>query len=514
MTIDEDAIRRRLMDNFEDYAGRALFIRTKSGGIEPFKLNRPQRYLHEKVEAQLRRTGKVRVIVVKARQWGASTYVAGRNYHKISHRLGVQGFTLAHKGDSTNAIYNMTRRFHEHCPGPIKPSAQTDSAKALSFGQLGSGIEIGTAGSKAVGRGYTIQYLHGSEVAFWENAEQHIEGLLQAVPDLPETEIILESTANGPAGVFYNMAMAALSGHGEFELVFVPWFMHDEYRKQPPKGWVKPEAFREYQRLHDLKNDQIYWAHGKNTEMTLATGGSTDEICPRFRQEYPATVHEAFQSTTEDLLIKPACRKAEVHPHMSEPIILGVDVARGGGDKSRLLSRQGRRYGHLADEVLDSGDLMEVAGWVVHWMMLIKADHVFVDITGLGAGVVDRLTERNFTNVTGINFGRQRGIDRGYANKRAEMWGRLAKHLTSEPTPQVPTGDMVLQHLCATTYRWDSDSRLLLEKKEDIKKRVGFSPDWGDAAALTHAEHVEPKDENGYSWATGDEADTYDEVVL
>ncbi len=73
----------------------------------------------------------------------------------------------------------------------------------MVFDALDSGYRVGTAGTEGVGRSETIQYFHGSEVAYWKNADSHMSGILQAVPEEDGTEIILESTANGIGGLFY-----------------------------------------------------------------------------------------------------------------------------------------------------------------------------------------------------------------------------------------------------------------------------------------------------------------------
>ncbi len=117
------------------------------------------------------------------------------------------------------------------------------------------------------------------------------------------------------------------------------------------------------------------------------------------------------------------------------------------------------------------------------------------DVTGLGAGVYDRLKERGYGRiVTAVNFGSKARDDDRYANKRAEIWGRMAEWLADPGCADIPDSDELQSHLCAPGYGFDSNSRLLLEKKEDIRKRLGLSPDLGDALALTFAETVRRPD--------------------
>ena len=102
----------------------------------------------------------------------------------------------------------MTERFHKNCPEPVRPHTGKSNTKELAFDLLDSGYKVGTAGTEGVGRSDTVQFFHGSEVAYWKNADQHMSGILQAVPNEPGTEIILESTANGLGGLFYSPAFS------------------------------------------------------------------------------------------------------------------------------------------------------------------------------------------------------------------------------------------------------------------------------------------------------------------
>ncbi len=133
---------------------------------------------------------------------------------------------------------------------------------------------------------------------------------------------------------------------------------------------------------------------------------------------------------------------------------------------------------------------MDVTGRVAKEIDRLEPEAVFLDVTGLGAGVYDRLRERGYKEVHAVNFGSKAREAQRYANKRAEIWARLAGWLLDEGGADIPDSDEWQASLCAPGYSFDSNSRLLLEKKEDIRGRVGFSPDVGDALALTFAENV------------------------
>jgi hypothetical protein len=483
---DEDAFVRYARDN--------LFIRMKSGAIRPLALNQVQRALHRTIEDQRHRTGKVRALVLKARQPGVSTYVEARFYWQVLQSPGVRAFILTHLRDSTDAIFEMVERFHARNPDPAKPRLAAANAHELLFAATDSGYRVGTAGGRAVGRGQTVQLFHGSEVAHWPNAAGHMAGVMQAVPEAPETEIILESTANGPAGLFYDLCKAAERGDGDYALVFIPWFDHAEYAAPPPPGWAAPPAFAEYGALHRLAPDQLYWACRKNQALARACGADPAEPCWLFRQEYPATAEEAFRGADHDGLIRAElvirARRHVAPDQRHAPLVLGVDIARGGGDRSHIIDRRGRRAGGQVNRSIDSPDLMQVSGAVARVFERLDPAMTFVDGTGIGAGVFDRLREQGYRRLRLVNFGARAEDPRRYANRRAEMWDRLKDWLADEVGVSIPDDDALQAQLCAPGYGFDSNDRLLLEPKEKSRARLGASPDAADALALTFAESV------------------------
>ncbi len=503
LSAAERRVRQKLKENFIHYSARCLKIRPKAGALSALDLNPVQQRIHERAENQRKRTGRVRMLVLKARQPGVSTYIEARFYWRTTHSRGTRAFILTHKDEATDNLFEMAKRFHAHCPPPVRPETTASNAKELKFGRLDSSYKVGTAKAEGVGRSDTIQLLHGSEVAHWPNAEKHAAGVLQAVPDVEGTEIWLESTANGASGLFYNMCVKAERGEGAYELLFIPWFDHSEYVKQPPADWMPPTAWADYSALHGLDPAQLYWAYMKNAELAGSIGGALDDITWLFRQEYPATAMEAFQASDGGGYVRAehviaARAMAYPEPDLGTPLIFGVDVARGGGDKTRVIDRCGCRLGHLVNETWDENDEMVLAGKLGALMTKFSPDMVFIDTTGgYGGGVVDRLREQNFTQVRGINFGARADDPQSYANKRAEMWARLAAWLAQGADMVDDAG--LQRDITAPGAKPDSAGRLVLEKKEDIRKRLGLSPDGGDAAALTFAQAVKRRDLAGHA---------------
>ncbi|WP_018865119.1 hypothetical protein [Thioalkalivibrio sp. ARh3] len=476
---------RRLRGDFPLYSRKALTIRGKQG-VGPFKLNDAQMYLHEQLEEQLAATGQVRALALKGRQQGVSTYVQGRYYWKTTGGWGKRAFILTHEDAATGNLFEMTKRYHENCPVPLRPRAQRASATELYFDRLDSGYKVGTAKTKGTGRSGTLQYFHGSEVAWWPNQRDHMAGVLQAVPSGEAgegTEIILETTANGVGEMFHELWQQAERGASEFIPVFIPWFWQKEYRSPVPAGFELSQDEQEYQALHGLEIEQMVWRRNKiETEF----GGEAW----LFKQEYPAIPAEAFQVPNARPLIHPedVVRAMSQASQPSGPKVLGVDVARQGKDRSALALRQGR-VAHFVS-ARHEPDLMAVAGWVASVVKLHKPDAIHVDASGgYGASVVDRLREMGVPNVVEVQFGgRARERDK-YKDKRSEMWGEM-KEWFARGAVSVPNQADLQTDLLAPQHGHDSSGRMWLERKEDMAKRGVSSPDKGDALALTFAEPV------------------------
>ena len=490
-------VRQRLYDDLAFYSRHCLNIRTKSGKISPFVLNRAQQYIHDRLEAQRQATGKVRALILKGRQQGCSTYVGARYYHRTTWAKGVRTFILTHEDKATANLFEMVNRYHDHCPVFVKPSTGAANAKELFFDKLDSGYLVATAGTKGVGRSATIQLFHGSEVAFWPNAETHAAGVLQAVPDEPGTEVILESTANGLGNLFHQKWQDAERGEGEFIAVFVPWYWQEEYRKPVPAGFSLSEAEQEYAKAYGLDDEQMAWRRNKITELK-------DEAL--FKQEYPATAAEAFQMSGHDSFIKPAsvvaARKADLEG--IGPLVVGADPARFGNDRFSLSWRRGRKVSKVESKT--KLDTVAGANWIKQVIDQDKPDRVFIDVGGVGAGVYDLLVSWGAPYSTvckAIDFAGspqqseivlENGEKRpGPYNRRAEMWMRSRDWLAEPGGADIPDSDSLQADACGPGYHYNSNSYLLLESKEHMREvRKLQSPDEWDSVVLTFAEPVAP----------------------
>lgn len=510
LSNEERDIRQRLKDDLEHYAPRCLKIRSKSGKVVPFNFNRAQKYAHARLEEQKAETGKVRALILKGRQQGVSTYIGARFYHGTTHHFGVKCFILTHEQSATDNLFSMVERYHEHCPTLVRPTTGAANAKELIFSRLDSGYAVGTAGSKAVGRSSTIQLFHGSETAFWPNAKTHFAGVVQAVPDIEETEIILESTANGVGGEFHERWQMAERGQSDYIAIFIPWFWQEEYTRIVDRDFTLDDEEKEYQQLYGLTVGQMAWRRAKISELKDPA---------LFKQEYPASAAEAFQSSGQDSYIKPEsidrARKNTVDP--VGPLVIGADPARFGDDRFSLAFRQGRklikiesRGGKAKDSQgnVTGGKALDVVGganWIKQVIDAEKPERVFIDVGGLGAGTYDILASWGgvYRKVcVPVNFGSTPQDDvvtlpdgtkrPGAKNRRAEMWMRSRDWLDDVAGVDIPDSDTLHADACAPGYKYDANQRLELERKEDMRKRGVRSPDEWDAVALTFAEPVAP----------------------
>lgn len=488
MSDRERKVRQKLKDDLEHFAAKCLKIRTKSGDIEPFIFNKAQKYLHEKLEDQRKRTGKVRALILKGRQQGCSTYIGARFYHRAIHSFGQRVFILTHEIAATDNLFEMVNRYHDNCPLLIKPHTGASNAKELDFDVLDSSYRVGTAGSKSVGRSQTLQLFHASEYAFWPHADDHAAGVLQAVPDIVGTEIIKESTANGIGNPFHFEWQKAEAGQSEYEAIFIPWFWQDEYRRGVPPDFTMDDNDELYQIAHGLDLEQMAWRANKITEL--------GELL--FMQEYPATASEAFQLTGHDSFIPPAlvlkARKNNCTP--LGPLIIGADPARYGDDRFSIAWRKGRCVPKVESKT--KIDIVTGANWLRQIIDEDKPERVFIDVGGLGAGTVDILLSwgRPYCDIVkAVNFGsepqdvinKEKG---GPRNRRAEMWMRSKEWLADPGEAQIPDSDTLQADACGPSFKFDMLGRLLLESKEDMVKRGVRSPDEWDAVVLTFAEPV------------------------
>ncbi len=286
-----------------DYIESCLKIKTKSGTVVPFRLNDAQRKLYAVAKRQQDAGKPVRLIILKARQLGFSTLTEGLIFHACATRRNVNALIVAHREDATANLFRMSKLFYDELPAPVKPMLRASNAQELVFENpsklrserearpgLRSRIRCATAGGRGIGRSDTLQCVHLSEYAFWpdgaDGKASTLAGILQAVPSLPGTMVVIESTANGFED-FKERWDAAVAGENDFEPVFFAWFENPDYAMPvvPGTEWTPEE--RDLKAAYQLTDEQLQW---RRWCIANNCGGSLD----MFRQEYPASPGEAF----------------------------------------------------------------------------------------------------------------------------------------------------------------------------------------------------------------------------
>jgi len=286
-----------------DYIENCLKIKTKSGTVVPFRLNDAQRKLYAVAKRQQDAGKPVRLIILKARQLGFSTLTEGLIFHACATRKNVNALIVAHREDATANLFRMSKLFYDELPAPVKPMLRASNAQELVFENqsklrserearpgLRSRIRCATAGGRGIGRSDTLQCVHLSEYAFWpdgaDGKASTLAGILQAVPSLPGTMVVIESTANGFED-FKERWDAAVAGENDFEPVFFAWFENPDYSMPvvPGTEWTPEE--RDLKATYQLTDEQLQW---RRWCIANNCGGSLD----MFRQEYPTSPGEAF----------------------------------------------------------------------------------------------------------------------------------------------------------------------------------------------------------------------------
>lgn len=222
---------KRLLE-FETFARVCVHIRDKGGVLQPLRLNPVQKLGRAKAGRKN--------IWLKARQMGISTMLQAEGYFDVTTKHGFRMVTISHEKDATRKLLEKLGVMLANHPKP-RPQVNTDNKNELAFRSLDSTTYIGTAGSRAFGRGDTVHRLHASELAFWPNPLALLTGVTQAVP--VGGRIDIESTANG-FNEFYTLWTDAVEGRNDYTPIFLPWFLDPSYAIAPgvaTNEWTEAE---------------------------------------------------------------------------------------------------------------------------------------------------------------------------------------------------------------------------------------------------------------------------------
>lgn len=288
--------------DFEYWAFSKVKIKPKDGGdLIPFKLNKPQRRVLARLEKMRLARKPIRMIILKARQWGGSTLVQlYMAWIQILHKTNWNSLIAAEINQQATNIRYMYSNMVKHYPGKItlKPFEGMSNIKIIP--ERSNKITVGSMQTPESVRSDDVAMAHLSEVAFWKKTEGKepkdlAQAILGTIPSKHNTLYVLESTAKGVGNYFHNVYTNAVEQINNLDPVFVPWFEIEIYR----------DKFEDKQELTDfhksLDDYEIWlWSIGATLEGIKWYRGKLREFDGdtwRMRSEFPSSAIEAFQST-------------------------------------------------------------------------------------------------------------------------------------------------------------------------------------------------------------------------
>ena len=311
------------ISEFPRYGKEYLKIQTKKGTLVPFSINEVQMLLEDIIK-DIRAKGRlIRLVILKARRKGVSTWVSGRFYYKTTTNTNRYAMIVTHEPEATDFVFKMHKRFQEHVPEFLRPAERYNNKKVLEFNDeqgrgLDSAIRVGTAGKEDFGSAQLIHYLHLSELAKFPRhvCSNLLLSLLQCVPETQDSEIIMEATAKGVGGEFYDRYWSSrykyvmflkdgkatfreeineqASIENDYTSIFIPWFVFDEYQMDIRANFVRTMEEEDLVTRFGITDRQLQWrrwyiSNKCNNDVNL------------FNQEYPATDLEAFLSSSDNV---------------------------------------------------------------------------------------------------------------------------------------------------------------------------------------------------------------------
>lgn len=247
--VIEQFVRLRAKHDFAFWAAMYVFIKQKGGGEDVhFRLNRPQRKLIMRFERRRLQGKPIRLILLKARQWGGSTatqiYMA---WLQLVHKVGLNSLIVGHVKDASTEVKDMFDKLIKEYPVSMLyemgEAYNETEPKIVGVGQSGNihripqrncKIKVGTAEKPNSARGGDYNLVHCTEVGLWvttdgKTPEQIVRSACSGILLKPYTMIVYESTANGTGNFFQREYDAAKNNKSQFEALFISWFEIEQY---------------------------------------------------------------------------------------------------------------------------------------------------------------------------------------------------------------------------------------------------------------------------------------------
>ncbi len=444
--------------NFDYYSKNLLYIQAGEGLI---KFDYSGRFVQSEInkiwEWYKQNNMPIRLIVLKARRHGVSTYVQSRMFHECHTKSHRQGITIAADDEGCSYIHNMSHVFYEYLPPELQPETKYKSssklvfdipkAKQQKFGGHGLKSSMRTvACTNKAGLGSGNHFIHFSEYANYRDAESVRKAVIPTAFQEPGTFVVIESTANGMVGPgehFYNEWKKAKAGKSVFKPLFFSWLDHEQYvlpfvDKKDKERLLDTldEDEKELREKHQATLEQLNW---RRTQITfLGAGGSGESEksgLEAFHEQYPTTDDEAFIVSGQNVFdravmkkYKRACNKPEFvgdlslgklisdsmgrlkiweHPIPGEKYVIGIDPASGEPGSTDFGSMEvfrvlDRRQGPIAIQAAEWHGRLDakILGWyAVDLGVLYNKALLVPEAYGYGHAVIDAILDRDYWDV-------------------------------------------------------------------------------------------------------------------
>lgn len=303
LKVSEQALRETLAFlqfeyDAEVFCETQLKIIDKNGNLVPLKLNAGQRKIMLSRERQLLAGKPVRQCLLKARQFGGSTFAEAEVFRECILKPGRSAMIIAHDLDSARHLREMSSRFNDYYELP-KPRIKKETDKWWKFLHRKDGkawdsnLRIDTAEELSTGHSLTLHHLHLSEIQNWRNATALVKGLFPTVPNNPDTTIFMEGTGSGVGDYWYDFCQMSMSGETEWEFIFVAWHEIEEYQE----SFDSPDKREDFKAKLDSEENALFHQgislEKLNWRRKKILGDYKGDI-DAFKQQYPASPEEAF----------------------------------------------------------------------------------------------------------------------------------------------------------------------------------------------------------------------------
>ena len=335
--------------DFLRYAPANLKIQTQEGKLVPFQFNEIQLILDDIAKNLEHLTGMVRMVILKARREGVTTYWTGKFFHNTIHKRNRYSYIITHEPDATDFVFKMVKRYYDNCT--LKPQTKYNNTTLLEFNNstgtgLDSAFRVATANKADIGSAQLIHNLLLSELAKYpaQTVDETLTSVLQCVPDDPDTRVIIESTAKGHGGEFHKRFWGArhiyevyldragraawrhslnydADPNNHYARVFIPCFVFDKYRKEPEFGFEPTTAdhaiYGNEQALKDRYGvGDMFLAWRRDVIVNKCRGSLSI-----FHQEYPMNPKEAFLASGRPVFNMAICDERSTLAVSPNPLI-------------------------------------------------------------------------------------------------------------------------------------------------------------------------------------------------